>query len=199
VCWNILVCNSSYARGIGRRNVVQGWPWQKAWAPIWYITKAVRAGVMAQVLEHPPGKHKALSSNPYTPTPKKKNCCPLPNSEEWWWGRMGVAKRHVGPQAKNARQWKGLRSHAKHGPVGSNQGHRTVRGMELQISRLNAKYVEWGGWGLRIIWKPRLLGMAAGDTEVEGQWEATVNTDTEGQCGLMRWGQKIAVWRRKPE
>jgi hypothetical protein len=58
--------NLSYAGGVGRRTIVQGQPQAKNTDPIWKIAKAKMAGHMAQVVQHLPGKYKALSSSPNT-------------------------------------------------------------------------------------------------------------------------------------
>jgi hypothetical protein len=56
-------CVSIYERGIGRRNMVGGWPWTKTQDPIQKITKPKREGYMAQLVEGWSSKCKALSSN----------------------------------------------------------------------------------------------------------------------------------------
>jgi hypothetical protein len=45
------VCNPSYAEVVGRRITVQGWPEKKAQDPVYKITKAKRAGGVAQVVK----------------------------------------------------------------------------------------------------------------------------------------------------
>jgi hypothetical protein len=46
--------------------------WTKKRDPISKITRAKRTGIVTLEVEHPPGKSKALSSNPTTAKKKKK-------------------------------------------------------------------------------------------------------------------------------
>jgi hypothetical protein len=61
----------SYMGGPERSIIVQSQPQAKMWDPIWKITKAKRAGGVAQVVKHLLNKHKALSLKPSTAFKKK--------------------------------------------------------------------------------------------------------------------------------
>jgi hypothetical protein len=65
----VYACNPSYWEALSRRIMVRGWHWEKTWDPIKKLNKTKRAGSVAQVVEHLPSKHEALSSN----TAKKIN------------------------------------------------------------------------------------------------------------------------------
>jgi hypothetical protein len=54
----------SYMGSLSRRTAVQGWPWTKTREPISKITKAKRAGGIAQVIEFLPSKYTTLRSSP---------------------------------------------------------------------------------------------------------------------------------------
>jgi hypothetical protein len=68
--WWFTPVNPVYLVGIGRRSWSKGSPKQKAWDPVWKVTKAKKDWDVAQVVECLPSKSKALNSKPST-TKKK--------------------------------------------------------------------------------------------------------------------------------
>jgi hypothetical protein len=72
-CMVVHFCNLNYVGSINRRTVLPGQSGQKV-RPYLKITKAKSAGGVAQVVDLPPSKCKAMSSNPSTEKKKKRWC-----------------------------------------------------------------------------------------------------------------------------
>jgi hypothetical protein len=85
-------CNLNYVGSINRRTVLPGQSGQKV-RPYLKITKAKSAGGVAQVVDLPPSKCKAMSSNPSTEKKKRDGAkgqnMVMPTFNPSYWGGGG--------------------------------------------------------------------------------------------------------------